>query len=84
VLNIGTAEPVSFSSYPNPVKDYIYILSDKEIGYIDIISPNGLPIRHYEVNAFGSTLNVSGLIPGIYLINVCGANLSVSRLIIKN
>ena len=67
-------EPVSFALYPNPAGAWVKVVSDEDV----IVSL--MNVAGQQVKAFGSTyrkiheLDVSGLSPGLYLVQVRNAN----------
>jgi hypothetical protein len=67
-------EPVSFALYPNPAGTWVKVVSDEDV----IVSL--MNVAGQQVKAFGSTyrkiheLDVSGLSPGLYLVQVRNAN----------
>lgn len=54
---------------PNPVENVLFLNSDIEFGKIEIFSTLGLKVLETE---FQEKIDVSGLVPGIYYINLNG------------
>jgi hypothetical protein len=65
--------------YPNPSKDFITINTDNEIQKVTISDLNG---RMLSIQ-FDSIVNLSNLIPGIYILNIESENGTSSKKIIK-
>lgn len=65
--------------YPNPSKDFITIKTDKEIQKVTISDLNG---RMLSIQ-FDSIVNLSNLIPGMYILNIETENGTSSKKIIK-
>ena len=66
--------------YPNPVTDFLYIKTEKEIENIRIFDMKGQEILHQEKPS--NTINISFIPAGIYFVKVKMANkLSVKKLI---
>ena len=56
--------------YPNPADEVINIQSDKEISRVIILDQNEQEVMMKDVQGFGTTLNVSGVKPGIYFVKI--------------
>lgn len=56
----------AFSIFPNPVKDHLFIYSEKEISKVEIYNNNGSEI--YSGNT--SSINTELFEPGVYLIKI--------------
>jgi hypothetical protein len=63
----------SFRIYPNPATDYIYIESLQDVSKIEIYNMVGMRVRVVDNIQQGSTINISDLSTGIYLINLYGS-----------
>ena len=63
----------SFRIYPNPATDYFYIESLQDISKIEIYNVMGMRVRVINDIQQGSTINISDLSTGIYLINLYGS-----------
>jgi hypothetical protein len=71
----GTAvenrEVANISIYPNPANDMVSIRSDLEISSIRILDMTGRTLRSVSsINNFSTTMNVSDLAGGVYLITI--------------
>ncbi|MGB0885563.1 MAG: Ig-like domain-containing protein [Chitinophagales bacterium] len=66
VLAIGNIEKNDFSIYPNPVEDYLYIDTNKEIESIYIIDLAGKAVKITKLNK----INLHGITKGIYFVSV--------------
>ena len=62
----------SFSIYPNPVKDILHVDSDNEFSSIEIYSISGKLVKNCQFN--DSSLNVSELALGVYILKCIGSN----------
>ncbi|WP_048509631.1 T9SS type A sorting domain-containing protein [Chryseobacterium sp. FH2] len=72
----------TFTLYPNPVKDVLYITSKTEIIKAEIYDLNGRIIISTSVN--GNSMNVSELVKGNYIIKLFAKDKVVSQKFIKN
>lgn len=67
----GSTQPLSsLKIYPNPADEVINIQSDKEISRVIILDQNEQEVMMKDVQGFGTTLNVSGVKPGIYFVKI--------------
>lgn len=84
VLKSSSTDQASIAStsevrvYPNPASDYLNISSEEEIEEIQILSSSGLKVSSTQANAFSSTLNVSDLGQGIYILIIKHTNQHIS------
>ncbi len=76
-------DPISMSIYPNPCTDLLYINSKNIVHKINLITIDGKILRSIKVNKKSTTLNVSELPPGIYLLCVKTNNKNNIQKIIK-
>jgi hypothetical protein len=67
-LDFSALDESSYAIYPNPVTDFVTIeaLDPKDV--VVIRNSIGVPVNH--VTRTGSTLDMSGLTPGIYFISI--------------
>lgn len=75
---IGENEIRGVSVYPNPVKDYLTVTTDKKISKASILSITGQQIIVFSEVASNNALDVQSLNPGIYFLHVSladGSNL---------
>jgi len=56
--------------YPNPVTNTLCLFEDKEITNVTIYNVTGQPVISKSIHATETSLNVSGLAPGIYTVRV--------------
>ncbi len=61
------ADESGFIVYPNPVKDMLYLNTEKEVNVVKILTTSGLQVK-YERNV--RQINVSGLPTGVYLLQI--------------
>jgi Icc-related predicted phosphoesterase len=75
----------SVKIFPNPVKDYVSILSKLEGGYkLDIINMNGIIIKMLYVESQYYNLDCSDLANGIYILRVSDSHITLHRRLIIN
>lgn len=80
-LAIETIEASELAIFPNPVKDVMNINYDKAISQIDVYDVNGKLVKTFTT--VGSTINVSDLSDGIYMLNIQTEEGLVIRKIVK-
>lgn len=80
-LAIETVEASDLAIFPNPVKDVLNINYDKAISQIDVYDVNGKLVKTFTT--VGSTINVSDLSDGIYMLNIQTEEGLVIRRIVK-
>ncbi|MCT4327717.1 T9SS type A sorting domain-containing protein [Chryseobacterium indologenes] len=68
-LNVNDVVSTKFKIFPNPVKDILNIISDKEIKSISIFDMSGKKALHH-VEIKNSKVDVSSLPVGGYLVNI--------------
>ena len=79
--SIATADESVLSIYPNPVKDVLTINYDKAISQIDVYDVNGKLVKTFTT--VGSTINVSDLSSGVYMLNMQTEDGLVVKKIVK-
>ena len=67
-----------FMAYPNPVSAALTIESGQTISDISLISLSGQKVLAQSVNADKATINVQGIAPGIYILNVADRSGAIS------
>ena len=67
-VGIEEVEEGSLAIFPNPVKDVLTINYDKAISQIDVYDVNGKLVKTFTT--VGSTVNVSDLSSGVYMLNL--------------
>ena len=60
----------SFSYYPNPVKDYLYLRNNSKIDNLEIYNLAGAKLMSQTINAVKADLNLKGLDAGIYILKI--------------
>jgi len=70
LLNTTILEEKRIKVFPNPSIDEVNIESNKPIVSVSIINLLGQEVYNKQLNAFSSTLNISSLDSGIYLIKI--------------
>jgi len=84
-INDHTAEP-SFTLYPNPVDGkYVTIVNPIIMNLVSVSDLTGRTVRSLHPESKSCRLDISGLLPGIYLVNVQDyeGNLAIEKLIIR-
>ncbi|MEO9534095.1 MAG: T9SS type A sorting domain-containing protein [Crocinitomicaceae bacterium] len=61
---------MQFGVYPNPAKNDLIITSEKEEGYLNILSLNGELISSQQVTSNQTTIDISGLSNGLYFVQL--------------
>ncbi|MBV1924564.1 MAG: T9SS type A sorting domain-containing protein, partial [Flavobacteriaceae bacterium] len=69
-----------FKLYPNPVKDFLTISSEKQVDYLKIYSLQGVIIKE----GYSNNINVSDLNSGIYFTEITIEGISFVKKFIKN
>ena len=69
-LSINDLSKFSFSSYPNPAKNYLNLSAAKSINKIEIYNLLGQNVLNKAINSSKSEVNVSNLSKGIYVARV--------------
>lgn len=60
--------------YPNPTTDFVTIECESPITNVDVISPQGIVVKHVTVNFGKCQLSVSNLPGGVYLVRTTMGN----------
>ncbi|MDD3322868.1 MAG: T9SS type A sorting domain-containing protein [Paludibacter sp.] len=68
--------------YPNPVKDYLSILSDVKVEKIEIYNLSGVLVKSVEGNV--NSIDMSKMNKGSYLVKTVTGNGVVKQMILKN
>ena len=66
-LGIDDLKQFSFSSYPNPATDYLYITAAKNIEKIEVYNLLGKQVLRENISSRTKQVNVSNLSDGIYI-----------------
>lgn len=80
-VGIEDVEEGGLAIFPNPVKDVLNINYDKAINQIDVYDVNGKLVK--TLTTVGSSINVSDLSDGIYMLNMQTEEGLVIRKIVK-
>lgn len=70
LVSIDEFDTASFSIYPNPVDDILSITYSKAITSVEVMDLMGNTVIKSAVHSTGTQINMSSLIPGIYLVKV--------------
>ncbi len=69
-------ESISFSLYPNPARDYVYISSESDEAYhVEIYGSEGKLIESYKSQKNKTGVNVGSFSAGIYVVKISSGNL---------
>lgn len=74
----------SFRAYPNPVKDVLNLSYNQEISNVEVFNILGQQVMAKAINATQSTVDVTQLTPGTYMVKVFSGNESQTIKVIKN
>lgn len=90
--NIGISSSDGILVYPNPVKGKLYLKMDASLCYssVELYNLNGqkILIKNCQSNQFGvsiitTSLNLSGICPGIYFLKTICANEVITNKLMK-
>jgi hypothetical protein len=73
ITGIETSKNVTFSYYPNPVSEKLYLTSSESIRTIKVFTINGNLIESLTFNEESVSIDFSQLKSGIYFLEVNGA-----------
>jgi len=82
----SAAEPmadIAVSLYPNPVGDLLTVTAETEISTICIYSMGGTILLMQEAGSRKTTINMSGMSPGVYIIRIFTREGSFPRMVVK-
>jgi len=68
VLSVDDLSQFNFKSTPNPAKEYIYLSASKTIDKIEIYNILGQQVKNVNLNKTRSSVDVSSLSKGIYIV----------------
>ena len=80
-VGIEDVDESTLAIFPNPVKDVLTINYDKAISQIDVYDVNGKLVK--TITTVGSTVNVSDLSSGVYMLNLQTEDGLVVKKIVK-
>jgi len=75
---------ISISLFPNPVSELLIIHAGAEISNISLYDMHGTILLSQECQDMETTVNLSSLAPGTYIIRIFTAEGSYPRMIVKN
>jgi hypothetical protein len=73
--------------FPNPARDLVNVISDQEINTITLFDLNGKLLKSAEINSNQYQLDVSNLVPSVYVIHLAskdGKTIETKRLVVKD
>jgi len=76
-------EPQATIIYPNPINDVVYIQSEAIVDNLKIFALNGQLIHSIEPKSKETTVDVSFLKSGVYLIQLSGLEFADTKRIVK-
>lgn len=78
------ADPFTLELLPNPAKDRLTLRTDYTLGRmsVHILNAYGVEVRGFVMER-EATIDVSGLAPGIYYVNVIGGKVVTRKLVIQ-
>lgn len=84
LVSVGEPEPASFSMYPNPANDRLWVNTDGGIGTIRIFDLSGKLVHNVAINAPVVSISTSTLPEGIYLVEYASDALNKTQRLIIN
>lgn len=82
-LGLVQNEIIGFNLYPNPVSSTLTIEAPKTIEIVNIFNMLGQEIMRSTPNAISSTLDMSDLQSGVYIINLTIEGVALTRRLVK-
>jgi len=77
-----------FKIYPNPTKENINIkLNDFEPGnnaYAELRTVNGMLVKEQQIMDSSTSIEVSSLVPGVYIVTIVSEDLTASEMVVIN
>jgi len=83
VLSVKESSKVSIKAFPNPVTDILHIESPSKVKSVSVVDASGKFVSSYKLNTAKSQINLSGLVPGIYFVNIEMEDVTQSIKVIK-
>jgi hypothetical protein len=89
-IDINTAVSVrnnnktELTIWPNPVTDYLHLQSSNKISQLEVFNITGNRLIHSMPNSNTSTIDLSALIKGFYIIKIQSDKETIVKKIIKN
>lgn len=69
----------SFSYYPNPVIDRLYLTDDKSLDKIQLYDMYGKLVKKYQTEDCSASLDLSDLKPGMYLVRTASGSFKIIK-----
>jgi hypothetical protein len=70
--------------FPNPANDYVNLQSHNMISKVEIVNALGQVVHSSNPDAGNCSVDLSGMTPGLYLVNIhAGNNITTSKLMVK-
>ena len=82
-LSIPELDKNTLTYYPNPVKDLLHLSFSNEISKVVVINLLGQKVKEFQLNSTNTSLNLSELPTGTYLLKVISDNLTKTIKVIK-
>jgi hypothetical protein len=82
VTGLTKASKIGVITYPNPSTQFVNVQADANIETISIYNVNGSIVKTININAKSTTVNVSDLAKGNYLMNINVGNNTVVRKVV--
>ena len=85
VTSLGVNDNMKYSVkiYPNPVVEMLNIESPNKVKSVSVFDSTGKAVSSYTLNASKSQINLSKLVPGVYVVNIEMENETKSVKVIK-
>ncbi|MBW6537059.1 MAG: cellulase family glycosylhydrolase [Mariniphaga sp.] len=80
---ISGIEKQNLNIYPNPVQNQLFFTQTDDFKKLTILNIQGIPVIERSIRELEKSLDISGLQPGIYLINFSGKEKTVTQKFIK-
>jgi hypothetical protein len=81
---ISEMDSVNLTIHPNPVQDLLYLSSQTQLGYIEIINTMGKAVQQIHTSENNVQIAVDKLDTGVYYIKVGTKSPTYTKLFIKN
>lgn len=83
-ISVDENDVKPFAIYPNPADDIIVIEAEETIIKVEIYDPTGLMVLHKDFDSNNTSIDVSTLQSGVYVINLTTGSGTVTRRFVKN
>ncbi|MDO6595499.1 T9SS type A sorting domain-containing protein [Oceanihabitans sp. 2_MG-2023] len=81
-LSVDTAKDLTFDIYPNPAKNTLFVASNVQESYIQVYDITGKLVLNKQMQFGENTLNISAMVPGVYLTRILAEGKSVTKKLI--